>query len=418
MKSCRGTSAEDGRSNAIGNRSNLGQRLENLGAAAPSRLVAADWVVMSPADLGQPSCVIVGGGLTGATAAWALTRAGVAVRLLEADKVVGGHIRNEWLGGVPYEPNGAHIFHTHDAEVWKLATSLVSFVPYVHEVQTRIGERLLSWPIQMDELLTLDEWPRIRTELDTRPNHPDDTNFETWCVSIMGETLYSLYIAGYTEKQWGRPAAELSTEFAPKRVELRTDGHRGLFRDPFQGWPTGGYGPLVEALLAGSEIELCTSITRADLDDVANPDEPVILTCPLDDFYEGSEGELEWRGVRLVPKWVPDHRLYQPCTVVNEPDASVPHTRTVETKHVFPDLADLPGTVVCFEYPGAPAKHYPVYDAAGVNRATQERYERRLAMEGRSLIPAGRLARYLYINMDEAMRQGLNAARRVLTSLR
>lgn len=378
----------------------------------------ADRSAMAVPNRSRPSCVIVGGGLTGATAAWALTHAGVAVRLLDADKVVGGHVRNEWMGDVPYEPNGAHIFHTDDADVWDLATSIVPFVPYEHQVQTRIGNELLSWPIQVEELKGLDEWPRIQDELDARPDRPDDTNFETWCVSIMGETLFSLYIAGYTEKQWGRPASELSTEFAPKRVELRTDGYRGLFRDPYQGWPQGGYGKLVEGLLAGADIQLCTRISRADLGEVAAVDEPVILTSPLDDFYGGSEGELEWRGVRLVPKWFPDEHLHQPCTVVNEPDLAVPYTRTVETKHVFPELAERPGTVVCFEYPGADAKHYPVYDAAGVNRATQDRYERRLAAEDRSIVPAGRLARYLYINMDEAMRQGLDAAREVMTSLR
>lgn len=373
---------------------------------------------MSTPDSKRRSCVIVGGGLTGATAAWALTRAGVAVRLVEADKVVGGHVRNEWMGGVPFEPNGAHIFHTDDTEVWNLATSIVPFVPYEHKVRTRIGNELLSWPIQMEELKDLSEWPVIQHELAARPERPDDTNFETWCVSIMGATLFHLYIAGYTEKQWGRPASDLSTEFAPKRVELRTDGYAGLFRDQFQGWPEGGYGALVEGLLLDVETQLCTRITRADLGQVADRSEPVILTCPLDDFYGGAEGELEWRGVRLVPRWLPRERLYQACTVVNEPDPAVPYTRTVETKHVFPELAQTPGTVVCFEYPGADAKHYPVYDATGRNRATQARYELRLAAEERSIVPAGRLARYQYINMDEAMRQGLDAATEVLTSLR
>lgn len=122
-------------------------------------------------------------------------------------------------------------------------------------------------------------------------------------------------------------------------------------------------------------------------------------------------------GVRLVPKWLPRELLYQPCTVVNEPSTSVPYTRTIETKHVFPDLAERPGTVVCYEYPGAEAKHYPVYDAAGTNRATQDRYEQLLASDSRLIVPAGRLARYLYINMDEAMRQGLDAARLVLSSI-
>ena len=366
----------------------------------------------------RPKCLIVGAGLTGATAAWVLARSGWDVTVVDADKVAGGHCRSEWMHGVPYEPNGAHIFHTDDTEVWEIATAVTDFVPYEHRVLTSVGDRLMSWPIQLEELRGLDEWGVIQVELEQRPTQPDSTNFETWCVSTMGETLFDLFIRGYTEKQWGRPAAELSAEFAPKRVELRTDGVLGLFRDRFQGWPRHGYGTLVESLLAESAITFCSRVTAKDLDEFAPPSVPVILTAPLDDFFDGAEGDLEWRGVRLVPTWMPSTKLAQPCSVVNEPDPAVPYTRSIETKHVFPELADQPGTVVCHEYPGARAKHYPVYDARGINREAQHRYLERLLACDRMIVPAGRLARYAYINMDEAMRQGLNAAREVQASVR
>lgn len=361
--------------------------------------------------------VVVGAGLTGATAAWALGRAGHRVTVLERDKVVGGHARNEWLRGVPYEPNGAHIFHTADSEVWNLASSIVEFLPYEHRVRTRVGGTTMAWPMQLDELRGLAEWPTIERELAARPDTADSTNFETWCVSTMGETLYHSFIAGYTEKQWGRPPAELSTEFAPKRVELRDDGYLGLFRDPHQGWPRLGYGALVEGLLDSCEVRLCEEVNTETIRDLVPIGTTVVLTCPLDGFYDNSEGMLEWRGVRLVPEWHPDERLALEAMVVNEPDLSVPYTRAVETKHVMPELHSVAGTVVCFEYPGAPAKHYPVYDADGVNRSIQDRYEQRLAREtDYRFVPAGRLARYLYINMDEAMRQGLDAAAEVSRS--
>lgn len=361
---------------------------------------------------------VVGAGLTGATAAFSLQRSGRRVVVLERDKVVGGHTRSEWLNGVPYEPNGAHIFHTDDCEVWGLASGLIEFVPYEHRVMTRIGADCLSWPMQLDELSGLHEWPQIQRELAALPPVPDNSNFRTWCLDIMGETIFELFIAGYTTKQWGRDPSQLSTEFAPKRVELRDDGHLGLFRDPFQGWPRLGYGALSEALLADVDLRLCEPVTAANLAELVPPGAPVVITCPLDDYYDGAEGELEWRGVRLVPHWLPDERLALGAMVVNEPDIAVPYTRAIETKHVFPELHDQAGTVVCYEYPGASAKHYPVYDAAGLNRGIQSRYEQRLRSETRNpMIPAGRLARYLYINMDEAMRQGLNAAREVGSSV-
>ena len=362
--------------------------------------------------------VIIGAGLTGATAAHALGRAGHQVTVYEGATRVGGHVRNEWMRGIPYEPNGAHIFHTDDEAVWRLATSITEFLPYEHRVLTRVEGQLLSWPIQLEEVRGLPQWPTIERELAARPPAADPTNFETWCVSIMGRTLYDLFIADYTRKQWGREPSQLSTEFAPNRVELRTDGYRGLFRDPHQGWPRLGYDALVDGLLADTEVVLGTPVDAASLPHLVEPGATVVVTSPLDHFFGDVEGELEWRGVNLVPRYLPGVRHHQPASVVNEPGATVPYTRIIETKHVFPDLDGVEGTVICEEYPGAPSKHYPVYDVDGVNRAIQTRYLARLeGHTGHSLFAAGRLANYLYINMDEAMRQGLDVAARVSASV-
>ena len=55
-----------------------------------------------------------------------------------------------------------------------------------------------------------------------------------------------------TEKQWGRPARELSAQWAPRRV-LRCAGLDDPYPvpDPFQGWPAGpnGYTDLIDGLL-------------------------------------------------------------------------------------------------------------------------------------------------------------------------
>ncbi len=343
-----------------------------------------------------------------------LRKAGWNVAVVERSEVVGGHVRNSWMRGLPYEPNGAHIFHTDDEDVWRLVSSLVNFEPYLHKVRTRVGGQELSWPIQLDELAGLAEWRSIQRELAVLPEHRDDTNFETWCISLMGETLYHLFIEGYTEKQWGRRPSDLSCQFAPKRVDLRTDGYLPLFRDPYQGWPREGYGALVEALLADTPVILCEEVTQSNLAQLVKPDVPVVLTCALDDFFDHSEGQLEWRGVHLVPHYLPDEKLAQSAMVVNEPSANIDYTRTVETKWVFPELHSESGTVIAFEYPGAPAKHYPVLDAENRNQTLQQRYGARAeAFLRNPLVPAGRLANYTYINMDEAMRQGMNAASRV-----
>ncbi|WP_018790532.1 FAD-dependent oxidoreductase [Salinispora arenicola] len=362
--------------------------------------------------------VVVGAGLAGAAAAWQLAQHGFAVRVFEQSDVVGGHVRTEWFRGVPYEPHGAHIFHTQDLDVWRLVTKLTAFEPYRHRVTIRMCGQLVSWPLQVSELRLLPAWDEIRTELDALPEVPDTRNFESYCISLLGPRLYGWCVRDYTRKQWGRDPDSLAARMAVNRVELRRDGYRDLFRDPYQGWPTLGYTPLVEALLEFSQVHLGRRITASGLGDVAAAGEPVIITSALDDFFEESAGALEWRGVRLLSELRPDTTLAQPTMVVNEPDSGVAWTRTIETKWARADLHTRPGTIVMREYPGADAKHYPVPDNQGLNQARQCRYERLLATFARNpLYAAGRLATYRYINMDEAIRQGIDAARRVLEAL-
>lgn len=363
------------------------------------------------------SCVVVGAGLTGATVASELSRQGFQVRVYEQADVVGGHVRTEWLRGIPYEPHGAHIFHTDDTEVWNLVNKSTRFVPYEHRVTIRVRSHQLSWPLQKSELPQLEEGPQVERELTSLPPEPDPTNFETYCRSLMGQTLYDLCIRNYTMKQWGRAPEELSASIALNRVELRDDDYRGLFRDRHQGWPERGYADLVESLLDRTETHLGKPVTHADLTEIARPGEPVVITSALDDFFAGELGPLEWRGVRLESQYLPDTKLAQASMVVNEPDLAVPWTRTIETKWALESLHEVPGTVVMREYPGAAAKHYPVPDSAGKNKALQSAYEEKLAAITRNpLIAAGRLATYRYINMDQAVRHGLDAARRVAGS--
>ncbi|MGY4969583.1 FAD-dependent oxidoreductase [Streptomyces nigrescens] len=361
------------------------------------------------------SCLIIGAGLTGATVAWQLARHGFKARVYEQSDVVGGHVRSEWIRGIPYEPHGAHIFHTHDSEVWQLVSKLTSFMPYEHRVTIRVRSHQLSWPLQRSELPQLEEWPQVQRELANLPQHPDTTNFATYCRTLMGDTLYNLCVRNYTMKQWGRDPESLSSSVATNRVELRDDDHRGLFRDPYQGWPEHGYAHLVESLLEDAEIHLGQPVTHADLADLTRPGEPVVVTSALDDFYTCELGPLEWRGIRLESQFIPDVTLAQPSMVVNDPDLAVPWTRTIETKWALKSLHAIRGTVIMREYPGAPAKHYPVPDSVGTNKALQTAYEAKLAAYKRNpLRAAGRLATYRYINMDQAVRQGLDAARHIV----
>jgi UDP-galactopyranose mutase len=103
--------------------------------------------------------------------------------------------------------------------------------------------------------------------------------------------------------------------------------------------------------------------------------------------------------------------------VVNYPALEYPFIRIHETKHASRQQCE--GTVLGFEFPNAPSRYYPVETER--NRTLSDRYQNLLRSElgPERTFFAGRLANYLYIDMDDCMRQALDAAEgEVLPALR
>jgi UDP-galactopyranose mutase len=372
---------------------------------------------------------IVGAGLTGCTVAHALAREGVESVLIERMPVPGGLIRSEVMNGVLYEPHGSHIFHTEDGEVWDLANAMTPFRPYRHRVDIIVEGKRLNWPPLLSDIDRLADGVRIKRDLLTRREQPLDpelraqsANFEQWCLELMGRDVYELFVRPYTEKQWGRPARDLPATFAPRRVSIRWDDDPYLFPDPYQGWPSGprGYTDLIDGLLADERIELRVErdASLATLEDQLRDIHPeaVVLTCPLDDFAGAPFGALEWRGILVRSVHIPHVEYAQGAMVVNYPAPEYPFIRIHETKHASGQQCE--GTVLGFEFTGAPMRYYPI--ESDRNRELNARYQRYL-LDQVAPLPvyfAGRLANYVYIDMDDCMRQALDCAARILTGPR
>jgi UDP-galactopyranose mutase len=358
--------------------------------------------------------LIVGGGLTAAAAAVALVEEiEVEVHVHESGPRVGGALATSNLHGVLFEEQGAHISHTNNETAIKFLRRFANWIPYIHRVTSETPKGLLSWPVQVSELKDLNEWPIIERELQNRPKIPDTSNFERYVIDLMGQTLYGWFVYGYTRKQWGRDPAELSSSFAPKRVEIRSDGYLPLFRESFQGWPQGGWERLVEKALSHSariRIDLNTW-ESAESVDWGNWD-AVLVTAPLDEFLGLSP--FEWRGVRLEHEFIAGvSGTLLPSGVVNYPGLEVGFTRIIETKWMSGQANELFGTVLSKEYPGHTAKHYPVDDVQGINRRLANEAKHKLKTEHPTSFIAGRLANYVYIDTDQAIIQGINAARQI-----
>jgi UDP-galactopyranose mutase len=370
---------------------------------------------------------IVGAGLTGCTVAWRLAQEGINAVLLEREAVPGGLIRSDHMHGVLYEPHGSHIFHTEDEEVWSIATSMTPFRPYRHRVDIVIEGKVLNWPILLSDIESQSRSDEIKAQLDERRDVDPQAraaaaNFEEWCLELMGPILYERYIKPYTEKQWGRPAHMLSAQWAPRRVSVRWDNDPYLFADPFQGWPAGpnGYTDLIDGLLAPNQVSLETR-RGFDLDRLADrlasePPDAVVLTCPLDEFAGRRFGALDWRGIVVRSVHIPHIEYAQGAMVVNYPALEYPFIRIHETKHASGQQCE--GTVLGFEFTNAPTRYYPI--ELPENRVLNHRYQDhiRVALQPTPTYFAGRLAKYLYLDMDDCMRQALDVAEDLVGDLR
>ena len=373
----------------------------------------------------MPTVLIAGAGLTGCTLAHRMAQEGVKSVLLERADVPGGLIRSEHMEGVLYEPHGSHIFHTEDEEVWNLANSMTPFRPYRHRVDIVVEGKILNWPILLSDIDEQSRGEEILRELEERKGlnaeqRANAANFEEWCLELMGPILYERYIRPYTEKHWGRPARELSASWAPRRVSVRWDNDPYLFPDPFQGWPAGpnGYTDLIDGLLDNDLIEVRTGVdaTLENIEEHASSvdAQAIVLTCPLDVFAGGRFGALEWRGIIVRSFYVPQLEYAQGAMVVNYPGFEYPFIRIHETKHASGQTCE--GTVLGVEFTGAPTRYYPIETPE--NRALHTKYQNYLRSqigEDRTFF-AGRLGNYVYIDMDDCMRQALDAADDVLAA--
>lgn len=324
--------------------------------------------------------IVVGAGWAGCAAAWKLTQAGADVEVVEAAQVIGGHSRMEEVCGVWYESEGPHVFHTDDAAVlgWLDRLEMRStwreyrICPMSEIDLGDDGTRIVSWPIQLPELEALPCWPQIRGELSALPPEPYGEDLETWCISLMGHTLYRLFIEGYTRKQWARDPRELSATIAPRRIDLRRDGYRPLHRDRWQFFPTTGPTGVMDRALAQSVVTCGAHTTAGELAEVAC--DGYVITAALDEFLAGSVPvePLPWRGIRLRNTFYPavGAKTATPAHVVKRPSLKVPYTRTIESKHATQQAHA--GTIVSYEYPGADARHYPVPTIDGAGAAANE----------------------------------------------
>ena len=363
--------------------------------------------------------LIVGAGLYGAVAARELTDAGKACLVIDKRDHVAGNVYTEQVEGIHVHKYGAHIFHTGSREVWDYVQRFASFNRFTNSPIANYKGELYSLPFNMYTFnrmwgVTTPEEAAAKIEEQRRAaGITEPKNLEEQAISLVGTDIYEKLIKGYTQKQWGRPCAELPA-FIIRRLPVRLTFDNNYFNALYQGIPEGGYTKMVSRILEGIPVRTGEDYL-ADREKWDRMADRIIYTGPIDAYFGFRLGNLEYRSVRFETE-VLDKPNFQGNAAVNYTDAETPWTRIIEHKWFEfgkdENGKDLPKTVISREYsaewkPGD-EPYYPVNDEK--NNRLYEEY-RKLAGKEPKVTFGGRLGEYRYYDMDQVIAAALAKAK-------
>ena len=355
--------------------------------------------------------LIVGAGLFGSTFAYEMTKKGKKCLVIDRRNHIGGNIYCEEINGINVHKYGAHIFHTSNKQIWEYVNQFTEFNNYVNSPIANYKGELYNMPFNMNTFTKL--WNDVVTPNDaikkieeqkSELGDKEPTNLEEQAISLVGRDIYEKLVKGYTEKQWGKDCTELPS-FIIKRLPVRFTFNNNYFNDRYQGIPIGGYNVIIEKMLENCDVELNVDYlkNKEKYDNIA---EKVLYTGMIDEYFNYSLGNLDYRTLRFENEVLLDTDDYQGNAVFNYTDRETPYTRIIEHKHFEFNICK--GTIITKEYPcdwklGDEA-YYPVNNDK--NNLLFNKYKE-LASNEKNVIFGGRLGHYKYYDMDKVIEAAL-----------
>jgi protoporphyrinogen oxidase len=169
--------------------------------------------------------IIIGAGPAGLTTAYELAKLGSRSFILEADDVVGGISRTVDYKGFKFDIGGHRFFSKVDYvnQIWSeiLADELLDR-PRLSRIY--YDGKFFDYPLQAVNALTqLGPTEAVRVGLSylrarVLPAN-NETTLEEWVSNRFGRRLYEIFFKTYTEKVWGIPCDEISSDWAAQRIK-------------------------------------------------------------------------------------------------------------------------------------------------------------------------------------------------------
>ena len=175
--------------------------------------------------------LILGGGLSSVSAAYWLAKHGRRVTIVEREPEIGGlaksRVHKSKHGDFTYDI-GPHRFHSTDDRVNE-ETLRVLGDNVVHP--NRLSRILLynqffDYPLKLSRALVqlpkpvmlVSLWDYFRQAVKNLFVEGKDDNFEAWVVRRFGWKLYRIFFGVYTQKTWGVPCTQISSDWASQRI--------------------------------------------------------------------------------------------------------------------------------------------------------------------------------------------------------
>jgi len=169
--------------------------------------------------------IIIGGGPAGLTAAYELNKSGIRSEVFEKDDIVGGISRTVNYKGYRFDIGG-HRFFTKVKVVQDMWDEVLRKDFLLRDRLSRIyyRKKFFNYPFEVknavfglgifNSLLIVLSYLRAQVI----PIRPENT-FEQWITNRFGYRLYKIFFKTYTEKVWGIPCSEISSEWAAQRIK-------------------------------------------------------------------------------------------------------------------------------------------------------------------------------------------------------
>lgn len=373
----------------------------------------------------QKKALVVGCGLSGATAARLLAEKGYKVTIWERRNHIGGNMYDYYDEyGIPVHKYGPHTFHTNDEEVYRFICKYGEWEEYRLMCGAVIDGITTPTPFNfttIDQFYGKEEAEQLKQALKKEyPNRTTVTvlevlNSENKLVKAYGEFLFKKDYSLYTAKQWGLDPKDIDPSVL-RRVPLRLGYEEGYFEDKYQLMPKGLYVDFFKNLLNHPNIDVKLNIDALEhlkitdnkiVIDGKETDDLIIYTGAIDELFNYQFGKLPYRSLTFDFKHSDSNNIQKYAVEAHPAHPEI--TRKVEFKQMYPNRS-YQGTTWEEERSEAYSQdknnepYYPV-----LTEESQKNYKQylNLASQIDNLKLYGRLATFKYLNMDQVVKLNL-----------